>query len=227
MVRADADAIMNAVSVTVALTGPRLRGRLHLVAALASVGGVAWLLSDARTDTGVIAAWVYGVAMILLYGTSATYHVYARSPRARRIMKRLDHSMIYVLIAGTYTPVCLLALHGADRWGLLGVVWVGALLGISVTTLAHDRFRNVCSALYLMLGWAAVAAVPTLARRPDDLLAVAFLGGLVYTVGAVLFALHWPRPVARWFGYHEFWHVCSIAGGLAFFVVNLRLIAGA
>ena len=212
---------------SVALTSPRLRGQLHQLAALASVGGVVWLLSDARTDTGVIAALVYGLAMVLLYATSATYHVYARSSRARRIMKRLDHSMIYVLIAGTYTPVCLLALHGAVRWALLGVVWAGALLGITVTTLAHDRFRNVCSALYLVLGWAAIAAVPTLARRPDDLLAVAFLGGLVYTVGAVLFALHWPRPVARWFGYHEFWHVCTIAGSAAFFVVNLRLIAGA
>ena len=218
---------MTSVSVSVALTNPRLRGQLHQVAALASVGAVVWLLSDARTDTGVIAASVYGLAMVLLYGTSATYHVYARAPRARRIMKRLDHSMIFVLIAGTYTPVCLLGLHGATRWALLGIVWSGALLGITVTTLAHDRFRNVCSVLYLVLGWAAVAAVPALARRPDDLLAVAFLGGLVYTVGAVLFALHWPRPVARWFGYHEFWHVCSLAGGAAFFVVNLRLIAGA
>ena len=218
---------MNSVSVPVALTSPRLRGRLHQVAALASVGGVAWLLSAARTDTGVVAAWVYGVAMILLYATSATYHVYTRSPRSRRIMKRLDHSMIYVLIAGTYTPVCLLALHGATRWTLLGVVWAGALFGVTATALANDRFRNICSALYLVLGWAAVAAVPALARRPDDLLAVAILGGLTYTVGAVLFALHWPGPVARWFGYHEFWHVCSIAGGAAFFVVNLRLIAGA
>lgn len=221
------DGIMLPVSVPIALRDPRLRGRLHQLAALASVGGVAWLLADARTQTGVIAAWVYGLAMILLYATSATYHVYMRSPRARRIMKRLDHSMIFVLIAGTYTPVCLLALHGMTRWALLGVVWAGALLGITVTTLAHERFGNVCSALYLVLGWAAVAAVPPLARRPDDLLGVALLGGLVYTLGAVLFALHWPRPAARWFGYHEFWHVCTIAGGVAFFVVNLRLIAGA
>lgn len=228
MARPAGDVIMIGVSVpVVALTGPRLRGRLHQIAALASVGGVAWLLSDARTDTGVIAACVYGFAMVLLYATSATYHVYTRSPRARRIMKRLDHSMIYVLIAGTYTPVCLLALHGTTRWALLSVVWAGALLGIACTTLAHDRFRSVCSALYLVLGWAAVAAVPALARRPDDLLAVALLGGLVYTLGALLFALHWPRPAARWFGYHELWHVCSIAAGAAFFVVNLRLIAGA
>jgi len=215
------------VSVPVAFAGPRLRGRLHQLAALASVGGVAWLLADARTSTGVIAASVYGLAMVLLYGTSSTYHIYARSPRARRIMKRLDHSMIYVLIAGTYTPVCLLALHGSARWALLAIVWAGALVGMAVTTLAHDRFRGVCSTLYLVLGWAAVAAVPTLARRPDDLLAVALLGGLVYTLGAVLFALHWPGPVARWFGYHEVWHVCSIAAGAAFFAVNLHLIAGA
>jgi len=218
--------MMECVSVSVTVTVPRLRGRLHQVAALASLGGVVWLLADAHTSTGVIAAWVYGAAMIALYVTSSTYHVYARSPRARRIMKRLDHAMIYVLIAGTYTPVCLLALHGSARWALLGVAWAGALIGIAVTTLAHDRFPHAISALYIVLGWAALAVVPTLARRPD-LLAVAVLGGVVYTVGAVLFALHWPRPEARWFGYHEFWHVCSLAAGLAFFVVNLRLIAGA
>ena len=125
------------------IAGPRLRGRLHQLAALASFGGIAWLLSDARTLAGVVAAWVYGIAMIALYATSSTYHIYARSPRARQIMKRLDHSMIYVLIAGTYTPVCLLALHGAERWALLGVVWTGALVGIGVTTVAHDRYRTL------------------------------------------------------------------------------------
>jgi len=208
-------------------TTPRFRGRIHQVAFFVSIPLGVGLVVLARGPVATIVAAVYALSLTAVFGASAAYHRGKWSPDARRWMKRLDHSMIYVLIAGTYTPVCLLALHGAVRWGLLGVVWAGALVGITVTTLAHDRFRNVCSALYLVLGWAAVAAVPALARRPDDLLAVAFLGGLVYTVGAVLFALHWPRPVARWFGYHEFWHVCSLAGGAAFFVVNLRLIAGA
>lgn len=205
---------------------PRMRGRLHQVAVIASIGGAAWLLADAHTSQGVAAACVYGLATIALYATSACYHLYARSARALHVMQRLDHSMIYVLIAGTYTPVCLLALDGPYRWALLGLVWVGALTGVVFAALALDRFPKFTWALYLVLGWAAIAAVPDLARRPA-LLAFAVLGGAFYTLGAVLFALHRPRPVATWFGYHEFWHAFSIAGGAVFFAVNLRLIAAA
>jgi hemolysin III len=205
---------------------PRLRGRLHQIAAIASVGGLAWMLADAGSSTAVVAACVYGLATIALYVTSSSYHLYARSPRARLVMQRLDHSMIYVLIAGTYTPVCLLALHGSFRWVLLGLVWAGALAGVALAALALDRFPKLSWALYLVLGWAAIVAVPDLAARPV-LLALAALGGVLYTVGAVLFALQRPRPVAIWFGYHEFWHAVGIAAGAVFFAMNLALIASA
>ena len=203
---------------------PRLRGRLHQIAALASVAGLVWMLADAQTPTAVVAACVYGAATIALYLTSSSYHLYARSERARRVMQRVDHSMIYVLIAGTYTPVCLLALHGSFRWVMLGLVWVGALVGVVVAALALDRFPKLSWALYLVLGWAALVAVPELVERPG-LLALAALGGVLYTVGAVLFAFQRPGRDAVWFGYHEYWHAFGLAAGAVFFAVNLALIA--
>lgn len=205
---------------------PRLRGRLHQVAAVASVGCLVWLLLDAHSAQAVTAAIVYGLAMIALYLTSSSYHIYARSPRARQVMQRLDHSMIYVGIAGTYTPVCLLALHGNFRWFLLGMVWAGALGGVLMAMLALDRFPKLGWALYLVLGWAAIFALPGLADRPG-ILALAIAGGLLYTVGAVLFALHWPGRVAKWFGYHEYWHAFVVAAGAMFFAMNLGLVAAA
>jgi hemolysin III len=206
------------------LARPRLRGRLHQAAAIASIGGLVWLLADAHSPQAIVAACVYGLAMMALYFTSSSYHLYARSPQARRVMQRLDHSMIYVLIAGTYTPVCLLALEGSMRWVLLAIVWTGAIVGMALTLFALDRFAKLSWALYLVLGWAALLAIPQLLDRPG-LLGLAIAGGVLYTVGAILFALHRPGPAATWFGYHEYWHAFGIAAGVMFFAMNLGLIA--
>lgn len=198
---------------------------MHQVAFVASIPALAWLIVDAPSPRAIAAAWVYGLSMVALYLASSVYHLYARSPRARAVMKSLDHSMIFILIAGTYTPVCLLALRGSLRWILLGVVWTGALIGVVIKMFAIERYPKLEFGLYLVLGWAAVIALPALPWRPD-LLGLAALGGLLYTAGAVLFVLHRPRPVAVWFGYHEFWHLCVVLAGAAFFAVNLALIAG-
>ena len=185
---------------------------------------MAWLISDAHGPRATLAAWVYGLSMVLLYFASSTYHVYARSGRARVFMKSLDHSMIFVLIAGTYTPVCLLALNGAWRWLLFALVWAGALTGVVIKIFAIERFPRLGFALYVVVGWLALLAIPALPWRPD-LFALAAVGGLVYTAGAVLFVLHRPRPFAVWFGYHEFWHLLVVIAGSAFFLLNLALIA--
>jgi hemolysin III len=205
---------------------PRLRGRIHQLAAVASVAGLVWMIADAHTPTAVVAAVVYGLAAIALYATSSSYHLSSHTGRARTVLRRLDHSMIYVLIAGTYTPVCLLALHGSLRWALLAVVWAVAISGVVVTLVAFDRFPHLTFVLSLALGWAAVFAVPDLLHRPG-VLALAALGGVLYTAGAILFALHWPGRAARWFGYHEYWHAFGVAAGAAFFTLNLGLIASA
>jgi hemolysin III len=205
---------------------PRLRGRLHQIAAIVSVAGLIWMIAVAHTPTALVAAVIYGFATIALYLTSSSYHLYAREGRARVVMQRLDHSMIYVLIAGTYTPVCLLALEGSWRWALLALVWAGAIAGVLIKMLALDRFPKLGFALYLVLGWAAILALPQLLERPG-LLVLAAIGGLLYTAGAVMFVLHWPGRAARWFGYHEYWHAFGIAAGGVFFALNLWLIAQA
>jgi hemolysin III len=208
------------------LDRPRLRGRLHQVAAFLSIGGLVWLVADAHTPIAVLAAVVYGLATIALYFTSSSYHLYARAGRAREVMQRLDHSMIYVLIAGTYTPVCLLALTGSVRWVLLAIVWTGALAGVLFTLFAYERFPHMTFILSLVLGWSALLALPDLVERPG-LLALAAIGGLLYTAGAILFACNWPGRTARWFGYHEYWHAFVVAAGGVFFAMNLALVAGA
>ena len=203
---------------------PRLRGRLHLVAFGVSLLGLVYLVSLADGPRAVLAAWVYGLATALLYLVSSSYHVFARGPRVRPVMRRLDHSMIFVLIAGTYTPVCLLALDGWWGVSLLIAVWAGALIGIVLKVVGLERYRKISAPLYLVLGWLAVLAAPQLFDHLE-LLPFALAGGLLYTVGAVLFALKWPAPVAKWFGYHEWWHAYVVAAGLCFFAMNAYLIA--
>jgi hemolysin III len=141
-------------------------------------------------------------------------------------MRRLDHSMIFVLIAGTYTPVCLLVLDGWWGVSLLVAVWIGALVGIALKVAGLERYRKISAPLYLVLGWLAVLAAPKLIHHLE-LLPLALAGGLLYTVGAVLFALQWPRRAAVWFGYHEWWHTFVVAAGACFFAMNAYLIATA
>ena len=205
---------------------PRLRGRLHLVACGVSLLGLVWLVALADGTRALAAAWVYGLATVLLYLVSSSYHLFARGPRVRPVMRRLDHSMIFVLIAATYTPVCLLVLDGWWGMSLLVAVWIGALVGIVLKVAGLERYRNVSAPLYLVLGWLAVLATPQLIHHLA-LLPLALAGGLLYTVGAVLFALHWPRRAAVWFGYHEWWHAFVIAAGACFFALNAYLIATA
>lgn len=203
---------------------PRLRGRIHLGAVAAALVGLVWLVALAEGPRELVAAMVYGVAAVACYLVSSTYHVFARGERVRPVMQRLDHAMIFVLIAGTYTPVCLLGLGGTWGWSLLLAVWIGAGVGIALKVAGLERFRRLSAPLYLVLGWLAVVAAPQLLDRPD-LLGLAVGGGLVYTAGAVCFACRWPGRSARWFGYHEWWHVATVAAGACFFAMNAWLIA--
>jgi hemolysin III len=202
---------------------PLLRGRLHQIAAIVSAFGLGSLVYVAPTPQAKVAAWIYGLSAVLLYLTSTTYHVFTRSPRMRLVMQRVDHSMIYVLIAGTFTPICMLAMEGWFRWAILGFVWLGALTGVGLTVLAGHRYPRFGFGLYLALGWAGVAAFPTLVEDPARLFLMV-TAGVLYTVGAVMFALHWPFPNAKWFGYHEVWHVFVVAAGVLFFIVNFGII---
>lgn len=205
------------------LQRPVLRGRLHQLALVASVFGLVLLVEVAPTTRARTVAWVYGLASVLLYLTSSSYHVFARSPRARRIMQRADHSMIFVLIAGTFTPLAVLGVHGAWKWPALVAVWVGALGGVMFKTFWLDRFPKLGGAMYIIVGWAGIVILPAMWHRPGTLALVA-LGGVLYTLGAILFALHRPVLSERWFGYHEVWHAFGIAAGAVLFVANLGLV---
>jgi hemolysin III len=205
---------------------PRLRGWLHQAAFWASLAGLAALVHVADSTLALVAAWIYGCAAAALYLVSFSYHVLARGPRARRIMQRADHSMIFVLIAGSFTPVALLAVRGSWRWGLLGAVWAIALGGVALKCLALERFPRLGGGLYIALGWAGVVAAPSLLHRP--LVGLLFLlAGILYTVGAALFANGRPRLNPRWFGYHEAWHTFVVAAGALMFVANFMLVRGA
>jgi hemolysin III len=208
---------------TEVLDRPLLRGRLHQAAFVASVAGLAWLVASAPTPRAQAVAWVYGMASVLLYLTSSSYHVFARSPRARRIMQRADHCMIFVLIAGSFTPIAVLAVESPWKWVALAVVWVGSVAGILLKALALERYPRLGGAMYIVVGWAGAAILPALWHRPSTLALVA-VGGVLYTVGAALFAARRPVLAPRVFGYHEVWHALGIAAGVALYAANLGLV---
>ena len=205
---------------------PQWRGRLHAIAFFVTLPAGWFLLAAADTTGARVAVAVYWASLAGLFGTSASYHRLARSERAVTWMRRLDHSMIFVLIAGTYTPICLLVLP--RLWGIpmLVVTWVTALAGIIVkmvrVTLTDARSG---SWLYIVMGWAAVLTMPKLLTELDAVrFSLLIGGGLIYTVGAIVLGKRRPDPLPKIFGYHEVWHAMTIvAGGLHFTLVALVL----
>jgi hemolysin III len=198
---------------------PRLRGVLHEAAfAVSLITGTALVcLADAgRPRT---AAVVYAVSVALLFGTSAAYHRGTWSPRSHEVMKRLDHSMIFILIAGTYTPFGLLLLEGTARWTVLGVVWGGALLGIVLRNVVRRPARWLFVGLYLALGWVAIAFLPQISEAGGmHVLVLLLVGGLFYSLGAVVYATRRPDPSPRWFGFHEVFHAFTLAAFVVHYV---------
>jgi hemolysin III len=198
---------------------PRLRGVFHQYAFFVSLGSGTLLVLLAGTTRALVAAAVYAVSVSALFGVSALYHRGNWTPPARLRLRRLDHSMIFLLIAGTYTPVGLLVLRGASAVAVLTVVWGGAVAGIVLELAWAGAPRWLRGVVYLALGWVAVVATPQLLDRlgvAGLLLIVA--GGLVYSAGAVVYALRRPDPVPAVFGYHEVFHLLVIAGVAAHFL---------
>ncbi len=197
---------------------PTFRGWMHTVAFLAAFPGGLFLLLRASHAAAIVAAAIYSASLIVGFGTSAGYHRMAHSERARRVMQRMDHSTIFVLIAGTYTPICLLALPRS--WGipLLCVVGAGALAGIVVKQFGVRRVKFFEYALYPILGWAAVATAPALVTHMSTTAIVLLaVGGILYTVGIPVLVRGRPDPWPRTFGYHEVWHSFTIAAGACHF----------
>ena len=188
---------------------PSWRGRIHGVAVAVTIP--AGIVLTLVTPSGLprIAVLVYVLSLLALFSTSASYHLLTRSQRAQRTMRQLDHAMVYVLIAGTYTPVCLLALPREIGVPFLIAIWLAAALGITlkITWRAH----KTSGAMYLVIGWAALIILPWSYRMAGFTSLLLFaLGGIVYTVGAILFYLQRPQLKPLVFGFHEVWHVFTV-----------------
>jgi hemolysin III len=212
-------------------TKKRLRepvnGLTHMAGGLLAVVGLGVLLatSTGRLDQ-YVSFGVFGLSLISLYFASSLYHLLPLSPAGVARLRRLDHMTIFVLIAGTYTPFCLLALDGKWRWGLLTLIWSLALCGILLKSLWMDAPRWLSVVIYLSMGWVAVIAVPALLRAvPPAGITWVLAGGLVYSAGALIYGLKRPNPIPGVFGFHEVWHLFVIAGSTCHFWAVLRYVA--
>ncbi len=198
---------------------PRLRGVLHEIAFAVSLVTGTVLVCLADGTRARVAAVIYAASVALLFGTSAAFHRGSWTGRAHDVMQRLDHSMIFILIAGTYTPFGLLLLEGAARWTVLGVVWGGALFGIVLRNALRRQARWLFVGLYLALGWVAVAFFPQIyAAGGLHVLLLLLVGGALYSIGAVVYALRRPDPSPRWFGFHEVFHAFTLAAFVVHYI---------
>ncbi len=199
---------------------------MHTYVFFASIpAGVLLILSAHRAAARTSAA-IYAASVLLVFGTSAGYHRLARGRRAHAVMQRLDHAMIFVLIAGTYVPVCIVVLPLS--WGIpiLSVVGAGCLAGITMKLAATNRLRWAEHTLYPVLGWAAIIAAPVLIHRLGPGQAALLLGGgLAYTFGFPVIVLERPNPWPRTFGYHEIWHVFTVIAAACHFALVASVVA--
>jgi hemolysin III len=205
---------------------PRFRGRLHQVAFFVAVPAGILLIAVARTTTARAAAALYAVTLAGLFGVSGAYHRIRWSPRSRSGMKRADHSMIYVFIAGTTTPVSLLALRPPWSVVLLCAVWAGAAAGVALKLIRIDGFAVAGGLLYGALGWVSILFAPQVVHRVGVApFVLIVLGGLLFTAGAVVFWRKWPDPRPAAFGYHEVWHSFVVAATMCHYVAILLIVA--
>jgi hemolysin III len=202
------------------LSAPRLRGLFHQYAFFAAVAAGVTLVALAEGARARIACAIYAVALAAMFGASAIYHrVPWRSVRARAWARRIDHSMIFVFIAGSYTPFVLLALGGVLPAVILACVWVGAVLGVVLNVSWIDAPKWVIAPTYLLIGWVGVVATPQIFGELGIASAVLVtVGGVLYTLGALAYATHWPDPFPATFGFHEIFHVLVVAAAATQFV---------
>ena len=212
------------------LLRPRLRGVSHEIAVFVFAVLGAVLVATAPTPRATLAAAIYSASIVLLFGSSAIYHrVKWATARGRRMMRRVDHSMIFVLIAGSYTPFALLSFDGTLGTAVLIGVWVAAAAGVVTKLFWIDAPRWLVAVMYLALGWVAIMGFPMLAEAIGwTATALLGVGGLMYSVGAVIYARKRPDPLPGVFGYHEIFHLLVIAAAaLQFAVVAFWVMPGA
>ncbi|HZC73165.1 MAG TPA: hemolysin III family protein [Jatrophihabitans sp.] len=211
-----------ALASAVAELKPRLRGWLHAYAAIVSIVTGAVLVAvaaAARGESAGATTGIYAATVTLLFGTSALYHRLNWGPRGRAIMKRLDHSMIFVFIAGTYTPIAALTLPRTAALAVLAAVWTGAVFGVVLQTAWPQAPHWLALPCYIAVGWVAVFVFPDLLRNGGVAAFVLIAaGGVLYTLGALVYGIKRPDPWPGTFGFHEVFHACTLLAALCHYV---------
>jgi hemolysin III len=210
------------------LVKPLLRGRLHLGALVVAVPAAVVLVLAADSPRARVAAVVYGSSLVAVFLVSSAYHRLGRSPRVRGVLRRADHAAIYLLIAGSYTPVAVVAIGGAAGWAIVVAAWSLATIGVLLKVVWFHRTQFAGSVLYVGLGWMIVAATPSLVDHvTGGELSLLVAGGVLYTVGALVLARRRPDPNPRVFGYHEVWHSLVIAAAACHYASIFMVVASA
>ena len=207
---------------------PHLRGWLHLVCFFLSLPAGLAVIASADSARARVAGVVYAIGMTAMFGVSAAYHRRRWSPSARRRMRRTDHGTIFVMIAGSATPLCLLTLEGTTGRVLLTGVWIAAGVGFCLALSGIAEKAVVGLLCYFGMGWAMVLALPELSRQlSGGQIGLLLLGGVIYTAGGIVLGTHWPNPSPVWFGYHEVWHtMVALACACHYFTILSVVRAG-
>lgn len=198
-----------------------ISGLTHLAGVFLAVAGLCvMLVSAVRYGSAwhVVSFAIFGASLILLYTSSSLYHLLSLSERGVHILRRIDHIMIFVLIAGSYTPFCLVPLRGAWGWSLFGTVWGIALVGLMLKIFWLEAPRWFSVSTYLLMGWVCVVAIyPLIVNIPIGGIIWLALGGIIYSMGALIYSFKWPNPFPKVFGFHEIWHLFVLGGSFCHF----------
>jgi hemolysin III len=208
------------------LQKPFLRGYLHQEAFFIALGACALLIAKSTQPITLLSAVIYSLGLLMMLGVSTVYHRIHWNPKPRALMKRLDHSAIFIQIAGTFTPICLLALEPKEGRFLLIVIWTAAIAGILQSVFWVKAPKYVTALFYVIMGWLALPYVSDLAKSlGTEKISLIVAGGIVYTVGSLFYATKKPRIVPHVFGYHELFHFFTIIGAILHFIVIYQLIS--
>ena len=189
---------------------PTWRGWIHLSTLPIAIAAGIVLIVLANGVPATVSSAVFVTSSILMFGISGTYHRFNWSPKTKKVLKRLDHANIFLLIAGTYTPIAVLALPTDQSQTLLTAIGIGTIIGIAMRVLWVGAPRWSYVPIYLGLGWAAVMYLPDLVAANLAMMVLVLVGGLAYTVGGVVYGLKWPNPSAKNFGFHEIFHALTV-----------------
>lgn len=203
-----------------------VNGLTHLGGAIAAFFGLIALLIIGWSGTAkVVSLLVYGISLTVLFSASAAYHLIKANPEIIQILRKLDHSAIFLLIAGTYTPFCTIAFTGFFHWGMLAIIWAIALIGIIVKIFYIKAPRWVNATIYVVMGWLGVIAAGQLpATLPLSAIVWLVIGGVMYTLGALIYAIKIFNFVPEKFGFHEVWHIFVLLGAAAHFISVMLLL---